>query len=103
MPVFHALFRGKTALFRGELRVEVRGPVISAYDGLANRCAVSVNTESVTPSSDSTENLASCLALLNQKSPDLAMVVERWDDLPEPIQAGIVAMAKASGGDTPHG
>jgi hypothetical protein len=40
--------------------------------------------------------LASCLAFLNRKSPDLAMLVERWDALPEAVRAGIVAMVKAA-------
>ena len=92
MPVFHALFRGKTALFRGELRVEVRGPVISAYDGLANRCYGIASDASKTPYVIDAAGLASCLALLSQKSPDLALVVKRWDDLPEPVRAGIGAM-----------
>jgi hypothetical protein len=42
--------------------------------------------------------LASCLALLAQKSPDLALVVEHWDNLPEAVRAGIVALVKAAGG-----
>jgi hypothetical protein len=40
--------------------------------------------------------LASCLALLARKSPDLALLVERWDTLPEAVRAGIVAMVKAA-------
>jgi len=40
--------------------------------------------------------LASCLALLARKSPDLALLVERWDGLPEAVRAGIVAMVKAA-------
>jgi hypothetical protein len=39
--------------------------------------------------------LASCLALLREISPDLALVVERWDELPEAVKAGIMAMVKA--------
>jgi hypothetical protein len=35
------------------------------------------------------------LALLAQKSPDLALVAERWDALPDAVRAGIVAMVKA--------
>jgi hypothetical protein len=35
------------------------------------------------------------LALLRQKSPDLALVVERWDSLPQAVKAGILAMVKA--------
>ena len=30
--------------------------------------------------------------------PDLRLIVERWDDLPEPIKAGILAMIRAAGG-----
>jgi hypothetical protein len=40
--------------------------------------------------------LASCLALLVQKSPDFALVVECWDSLSDPVRAGIVAMVKAA-------
>jgi len=42
--------------------------------------------------------LADCLALLRQKSPDLGLVVKRWDTLPEAIKTGILAMVKAAGG-----
>jgi hypothetical protein len=34
------------------------------------------------------------LALLAGKSSDLALLVERWDTLPEVVRAGIVAMVK---------
>jgi hypothetical protein len=44
--------------------------------------------------------LASCLALLAQISPDLALLVQHWEALPEAVRAGIVAMMKAS---LPHG
>jgi hypothetical protein len=40
--------------------------------------------------------LADCLAFLERESPDLAMVVGRWDSLPEPIRAGIMAMVRAA-------
>jgi hypothetical protein len=43
-----------------------------------------------------TERLASCLALLARKSPELALIAERWDGLAEAVRAGIVAMVKAS-------
>jgi hypothetical protein len=39
--------------------------------------------------------LAFCLALLARKSPNLVLLVERWDALPEAVQAGIVAIIKA--------
>jgi predicted ATPase len=47
------------------------------------------------PAADA-ERLASCLALLTQKSPDLALLVESWDQLPDAVRAGIVAMVKAA-------
>jgi len=36
------------------------------------------------------------LALLSEKSPDLAAIVKAWPDLPEAVKAGIVAMVKAA-------
>jgi hypothetical protein len=33
----------------------------------------------------------------NPSDPDLALIVERWFDLPPAVRAGIVAMVKASG------
>jgi hypothetical protein len=41
--------------------------------------------------------LAFCLALLAKKSPDLALLVERWDEIPGAIRAGMVAIVKAVG------
>jgi hypothetical protein len=32
--------------------------------------------------------------------PDLALLVERWDSLPDAVRAGIVAMVKATGNCT---
>jgi hypothetical protein len=32
------------------------------------------------------------LALLARKSPDLALVVERWGNLPEPIRQAMLAL-----------
>jgi hypothetical protein len=47
--------------------------------------------------SDNTPDvLASCLALVARTAPDLALVVERWDALPEAVRAGIVAMVRAT-------
>jgi hypothetical protein len=36
------------------------------------------------------------LALLQEKSPELALILERWDSLPEAVKAGIVAMVKVA-------
>jgi hypothetical protein len=41
--------------------------------------------------------LAFCLALLRQQSPDLALLAERWNELPEAVRAGIMAMVRATG------
>ena len=45
---------------------------------------------------DNTESdLAYYLALLAEKSPDLAIIVASWDTLPDAVKAGIMAMVKA--------
>ncbi|MEA3368002.1 MAG: hypothetical protein U9R68_07810 [Planctomycetota bacterium] len=36
------------------------------------------------------------MALLSEKSPDLAAVAKAWPHLPEAVRAGIVAMVKAA-------
>jgi hypothetical protein len=73
--------------------------------GLENRCGSSIPdasssisaTSSADPAEERPDDLASCLALLTRKSPDLALLVERWDGLPEAIRAGIAAMIRAAG------
>jgi hypothetical protein len=40
--------------------------------------------------------LASCLALLAAKWPDLALVVQCWEALPEHIKAAVVALVKTA-------
>jgi len=46
--------------------------------------------------------LAFCLALLAKKSGDLALVVDRWETLPTPIKAAVMALVRsASGGSEP--
>ena len=35
-------------------------------------------------------------AILLQKYPDLALILDAWPDLPEPVKAGILAMIKAA-------
>ena len=40
--------------------------------------------------------MAYCVALLADESPDLAVVVEAWADLPDAVRAGIVAMVKSA-------
>ena len=56
------------------------------------------STLSATDPADGPGVLASCLALLALESPDLALIVERWKNLPEAVRAGIVAMVKAAEG-----
>jgi hypothetical protein len=38
--------------------------------------------------------LASCLALLAQKYPDLALVVKAWPNLPDETKTAILALAQ---------
>jgi hypothetical protein len=73
-----------------------RGGRAADCTGLENRSPTSVKPSHADTSEDPEKNLAFCLALLAQKSADLALVVERWERLPEPIRAGIVAMVKAT-------
>jgi hypothetical protein len=40
--------------------------------------------------------LASCLALLQEKDPDLAQVVERWPNLPDAIRQAVKALVKTA-------
>jgi hypothetical protein len=47
------------------------------------------------PLSLSAPHLALSLARETQIDPDLALLVKRWDALPEALRAGIVAMVKA--------
>ena len=39
---------------------------------------------------------ASCLALLTPKYHDLALLIQRWDALPEQIKAGIMAIVNTT-------
>jgi hypothetical protein len=39
--------------------------------------------------------LASCLALLTQKYPDLSLLVGTWEMIPTPIKNAIMALAKS--------
>ncbi len=48
-------------------------------------------------STGTTKRLASCLAFLSAKSPDLALLVERWDALPDGLKAAILALANVAG------
>ena len=42
------------------------------------------------------ESMASCVAFLNENQPDLGAVVLAWDQLPEPIKIGILAMVRST-------
>jgi len=73
--------------------------------GMADLQSADATTQPIV-STDTSENasrdLAFCLALLTRKSPDLALLVERWDALPEALRAGIMAMVKVAHGAAPH-
>jgi hypothetical protein len=47
-------------------------------------------------SANGPERLALCLALLAEKSPDLALLAERWDALPDAVRTGIMAMVRTT-------
>jgi hypothetical protein len=50
--------------------------------------------------SDNRQNvLADCLALFSSADPRLALLIEGWAALPEPVRACIVAMVKVANGD----
>ena len=64
--------------------------------GFAIRSSESVSNHDTKTSNDDEKDLAFCLALLRRKSPDLALLAERWDALPEALRAGIMAMIRAA-------
>ena len=64
--------------------------------GLGNRRDNSTTNDDATTCGNDAENSADYLALLERKSPDLALLVKRWDTLPEALRAGIMAMIRAS-------
>ena len=66
--------------------------------GLLNRRPSNVTPSEASTSESAPNDLASYLALLAEKSPDLAAVVKAWPDLPAVVKAGIVAMVKAAQG-----
>ena len=78
-------------------------PVMECYPhtGLANRSTSAASADHIDTSADPENVLASCLALLKEESTELALVVERWNELPELVRAGIVAMVKAAAGTPP--
>ena len=82
----------------GEGGIQTPGTGVTQYDGLANRLDRNVNPDANATYESDEENLAFCLALLRRKSPDLALLVERWDTLPDVVKTGIVAMVQAAQG-----
>ena len=65
--------------------------------GFVNHRTADASLYNSSSSKSNAGELAFCLVLLQQKSPDLAMLVERWDSLPDAVRAGIVAMVRAAG------
>ena len=64
--------------------------------GLGNRCDTPATNDNATTCGNDAEYSADYLALLELKSPDLALLVKRWDTLPDAVRAGIMAMVRAS-------
>ena len=76
-----------------------RGAGVVERTGFENRRGSDVTPSATSTSEPADSHLASCLALLAEKSPDLAAVVKAWQDLSEAVKAGILAMVKAGAGD----
>src|SRR5438093_12637257 len=53
--------------------------------GFEDQQASSASSDNSSTSGDRENGLASCLALLAPKYPDLALLVERWESLPEAV------------------
>ena len=85
--------RGKTE--RGGFEPPVR---CKPHTGFRNQLPKSVSDDAAPTYNADEKNLAFCLALLRRKSPDLALLVDRWDALPGPVWEGIVAVVRAAGG-----
>ncbi len=64
--------------------------------GFEDRKALSPSYDSVGTSDDDEKRLAFCLAFLSEKTPDLALLVQRWDTLPAVLKTGIVAMVRGA-------
>ena len=65
--------------------------------GLGNRRRDGVTADSASSCAKDEKHLASCLAFLLERIPDLGPVVKAWPDLPDAVKAGILAMVKATG------
>ena len=81
--------------------VEARDEVVRpaglepATCGLGNRKNATVRASQTSTYNDTDSVLGACLATLQQHIPDLASVVEGWENLPEPVRAGIPAVISA--------
>jgi hypothetical protein len=90
---------GKTAEKTGNGSVWESNPLRALFKpstGFEDQSTKSPTSYVDNTSGDADKDLAFCLALLGRKSPDLALVVERWESLPEAVRAGIAAMVKAT-------
>jgi hypothetical protein len=64
-------------------------------NGFANHHTKNVTTRKQDSCKFDEKNLARFLALLAEKKPDLAQVVERWPNLPEHIKAAIKTLVSS--------
>jgi len=69
--------------------------------GLKVRPRSDVTSGHAIPSDDSDSALAPRLATVKETCPRLAMVVDAWPDLPEPIRAAILAIIRSATGEEP--
>jgi len=65
--------------------------------GFAIRCLIAIRTYPKRMFRETASApLTHSMACQFEKDPNLILLVELWDRLPEPVRAGIVAMVKAS-------
>jgi hypothetical protein len=65
--------------------------------GLKIRRTDSLSNENTEAYAKATGRLGVLLGALRAENADLALVVERWESLPNAVKAGIVAMVKSTG------
>jgi len=81
--------------------VERVGPVAELADAadLKSAAPASEVNELSKTYDDEQGALGVLLGELAAKSPDLALIIERWEHLPEPVKTGIMAMVKSVKGE----
>ncbi len=66
-------------------------------NGFAIRSPDGVTPVDINTCGDRHKRLGDLLGALRVENPDLALVIDRWADLPAAVRAGIIAMVKTTG------